>query len=179
MLIRWKLRWKGMVHLLFWSPFMCSLQLISSTVLDSTLTLSFPIHLKNKCCSRQHKEAQTWASIYGNWAKSHGDHLLTRHIPLARPQSFISFCFSFFRLSKANTITLVCTETSVTGPWSWFKLRIIKANMNLASLILNLIQFCILHIEKAFPELYHKQSWVEAQSWARAKGLLVRTQTCF
>lgn len=127
-------------------------------------TLSHPP--QNKCRPRQHKEAQTWASNYGNWGKFHSEHLLTCHIPSAHPQSFIIFCFSFCRLSKAKTVILVCTETSVRGPWSWFELRIINANMNLASLILNLIQFCIFCIDKAFLELHHKHPWVEAQRWA-------------
>ena len=35
--------------------------------------------------------------------------------------------------------------------------------MNLASLILNPTQVWIFHIDKAFPELQHKQPWVKAQ----------------
>lgn len=34
--------------------------------------------------------------------------------------------------------------------------------MNLASLILYLIEFWIFHIDKAFPELGQKHPWVEA-----------------
>lgn len=136
----------------------------TSTAPLALSTLSHPP--QNKCCLRQHQEAQTWASNYGNWPKSHGDHLLTCHIPSAHPQSFISFCFSFRRLSKANTVIPVCTETHIMGPWSWFELRIINANMNLAALILNLIQFWIFPTDKAFPELHHKHPWVAAQGWA-------------
>lgn len=43
--ICWKHRLKVVVHVTFWSPFdMFPLQLIGSTVLDSPLTLLFPIH---------------------------------------------------------------------------------------------------------------------------------------
>lgn len=35
--------------------------------------------------------------------------------------------------------------------------------MSLAALILNLVQFWIFPIDKAFPELHHKHPWVAAQ----------------
>lgn len=44
-------------------------------------------------------------------------------------------------------------------------IRVINSYLNLASWILNLIQFVIFHIEKAFLELYLKQHCVEAQGW--------------
>lgn len=158
-----------MVRLLFWSPFfyvLSSANQLHSPWQPPSLSLPFPIHLKINVVSDDIKKPRHKQATMGTGL----NHMVIIYLHVTSLRHILnlsSVSVSHFADSpKANTVIPVCTETRIMGPWSWFELRIINANMSLAALILNLVQFWIFPIDKAFPELHHKHPWVAAQGWA-------------